>query len=91
MIAALTQNTLSVHQVFFSISFHCHLYKNVDKERIDEVVKLVGLESRINDNDAIIFFNYRPDRAREITKAINFADFDGFERKKVLKNEGQMT
>ncbi|MCQ2753810.1 MAG: 2,3-bisphosphoglycerate-independent phosphoglycerate mutase [bacterium] len=45
-----------------------------------------GEESRIHDNDSIIFFNYRPDRAREITKAINFADFDGFERKKVLKN-----
>ena len=43
-------------------------------------------KSRIKDNDAIIFFNYRPDRAREISKAINFADFDGFERKKVLKN-----
>lgn len=43
-------------------------------------------ESRIHDNDSIIFFNYRPDRAREITKAINFADFDGFDRKKVLKN-----
>lgn len=43
-------------------------------------------ESRIHDNDSIIFFNYRPDRAREITKAVNFADFDGFERKKVLKN-----
>ena len=42
--------------------------------------------SRIHDNDAIIFFNYRPDRAREISKAINFSDFDGFERKKVLKN-----
>ena len=45
-----------------------------------------GEESRIKDNDAIIFFNYRPDRAREISKALNFADFDGFERKKVLKN-----
>ncbi|MCD8378162.1 MAG: 2,3-bisphosphoglycerate-independent phosphoglycerate mutase [Candidatus Gastranaerophilales bacterium] len=45
-----------------------------------------GDETRIHDNDAIIFFNYRPDRAREITKAINFADFSGFERKKVLKN-----
>ena len=42
--------------------------------------------SRIKDNDAIIFFNYRPDRAREITKAINFKDFDGFDRKKVLNN-----
>lgn len=45
-----------------------------------------GEESRIHDNDSIIFINFRPDRAREITKAINFADFDGFERKKVLKN-----
>ena len=42
--------------------------------------------SRIHDNDAIIFFNYRPDRAREITKAINFKNFDGFNRKKVLNN-----
>ena len=42
-------------------------------------------ESRIHDNDSIIFFNYRPDRAREITKAVNFEDFDGFDRKKVLK------
>ncbi len=45
-----------------------------------------GEESRIHDNDAIIFFNYRPDRAREITKAINFEKFDGFERKTVRKN-----
>ena len=45
-----------------------------------------GEESRIHDNDSIIFFNYRPDRAREISKAINFENFDGFNRKKVLKN-----
>ena len=45
-----------------------------------------GEESRIHDDDAIIFFNYRPDRAREISKAINFTDFDGFNRKKVLNN-----
>jgi len=42
--------------------------------------------SRIKDGDSVIFFNFRPDRAREITKAINIADFNGFERKKVLKN-----
>ena len=60
-----------------------------DKGETDEFVlptAIGGEESRIHDNDAIIFFNYRPDRAREITKAINFTDFDGFERKKVLKN-----
>ncbi|MBD5402849.1 2,3-bisphosphoglycerate-independent phosphoglycerate mutase [bacterium] len=64
-----------------------------DKGETDEFVlpTVIGSEeevneSRIHDNDSIIFFNYRPDRAREITKAINFADFDGFNRKKVLKN-----
>jgi len=45
-----------------------------------------GEESRIHDNDAVIFWNFRPDRAREITKAINFVDFDGFERKVVRNN-----
>lgn len=45
-----------------------------------------GDESRIHDNDGIIFFNYRPDRAREISKAIMFEKFDGFERKAVRKN-----
>lgn len=51
-----------------------------------EPTMIGGEESRIHDNDSIIFFNFRPDRAREISKAINFAGFKGFERKKVRKN-----
>lgn len=43
-------------------------------------------DSRLNDNDAIIFFNFRPDRARELTRAINDPNFSGFSRKKVLEN-----
>lgn len=35
----------------------------------------------VQDKDSIIFFNFRPDRAREITRAFTFKDFDGFERK----------
>ena len=34
----------------------------------------------IQNNDSVIFFNFRPDRAREITIAINDKEFDGFER-----------
>ncbi len=34
----------------------------------------------IGRNDSIIFFNFRPDRAREITRAFTDEDFDGFER-----------
>ena len=34
----------------------------------------------IKDNDSIIFFNFRPDRAREITRAFCADEFDGFDR-----------
>lgn len=34
----------------------------------------------VKNNDSVIFFNFRPDRAREITRAINDKEFDGFER-----------
>ena len=36
--------------------------------------------------DAVIFFNFRPDRAREITRAFVDPDFDGFKRDAVLKD-----
>lgn len=45
-----------------------------------------GENSRIQDNDSVIFWNFRPDRAREISKAVTFENFDGFERKAVRKN-----
>ncbi|MDR2778688.1 MAG: 2,3-bisphosphoglycerate-independent phosphoglycerate mutase [Puniceicoccales bacterium] len=40
---------------------------------------------KIEDNDSIVFFNFRGDRPREITKAFTHADFIGFPRKKLLK------
>ena len=40
----------------------------------------------VNDNDAMIMFNFRPDRAREITRAFVDGDFDGFDRKKTIDN-----
>ncbi len=48
----------------------------------DEFVEPVVCDSdgTISDNDSIIFFNYRPDRAREITRALVDPDFDGFHR-----------
>lgn len=35
----------------------------------------------ISDGDSVIFMNFRPDRARQITRAFVDADFDGFARK----------
>ncbi|WP_027398813.1 2,3-bisphosphoglycerate-independent phosphoglycerate mutase [Anaerovorax odorimutans] len=40
----------------------------------------------VNDNDSIIMFNFRPDRAREITRCFVDKNFNGFERKKFVKN-----
>ena len=37
--------------------------------------------SPIKENDSVIFFNFRPDRAREITRAFCDDAFSGFERK----------
>ncbi|MGB8453350.1 MAG: 2,3-bisphosphoglycerate-independent phosphoglycerate mutase [Anaerocolumna sp.] len=36
----------------------------------------------IKENDSVIFFNFRPDRAREITRAFCDDDFTGFKREK---------
>ena len=35
---------------------------------------------KISENDSVIFFNFRPDRAREITRTIVDPEFSGFER-----------
>ena len=52
----------------------------------DEFVKPVVCrpDGVINEGDSVIFMNFRPDRAREITWALNLPDFDGFARKKTV-------
>jgi len=44
-----------------------------ERGETDEFIKptLVGDEGRIRDGDAVIFFNFRPDRARQLTDALN--------------------
>jgi len=37
-------------------------------------------DSRIHDGDSVIFFNFRPDRARELSRALTFEDFQEFDR-----------
>ncbi len=62
--------------------------KSYEAEVFDEfVIPTVILENgkptaTIQENDSIIFFNFRPDRAREITRAFCDVDFKGFERPK---------
>ena len=55
----------------------------------DEFVKATSISEdgtspvKVEDGDAVIFMNFRPDRAREITNAFVDAEFDGFERARV--------
>ena len=61
-----------------------------DEGKADEfVVPFVVTENgapraAIEDGDSVVFFNFRPDRAREITHAFCDDTFDGFEREKKL-------
>lgn len=60
-------------------------YKN---KEFDEFIKpsIVGSPKTINNGDAVIFFNFRPDRMRQITEAICEKDFDKFPRKNLNFN-----
>jgi len=57
-----------------------------DRDETDEFVKpTVVMENgapvaTIKDGDSVVFFNFRPDRAREITRAFCDDDFKGFDR-----------
>ena len=42
---------------------------------------VVDKEGTIKANDSVVFFNFRPDRARQITRTFVDESFDGFERK----------
>ena len=55
-------------------------------DKTDEFVEpvVVCAEGVINAGDSVIFMNFRPDRAREMTWALNLPDFDGFARKKTV-------
>lgn len=52
-------------------------------EVTDEFVlpTVIDKEGTVKPNDSIVFFNFRPDRAREITRTFVDPDFKGFERR----------
>ncbi|NLM53275.1 MAG: 2,3-bisphosphoglycerate-independent phosphoglycerate mutase [Firmicutes bacterium] len=65
-----------------------HALENAyEREETDEFVRptvIVGENglplATINSQDAVIFFNFRPDRARQITRALTDEEFAGFDR-----------
>ena len=67
------------------------------REEFDEFVKPTVIVENdkpiatIKQNDSVIFFNFRPDRAREITRVFVDKNFDGFEKKFLYVNYVCMT
>ncbi len=57
--------------------------KSVNDEFV--IPTTIGPVVPINNMDGMIMFNFRPDRAREITRALVDSKFKGFRRKKILK------
>lgn len=54
----------------------------------DEFINPLAIKDtpRISDNDAIILFNFRPDRMKQLSTSIIDIDFKSFDRHKILKN-----
>ena len=69
----------------------CAVQNSYDNGKNDEFVEpAVVMENgkpvaTVQDGDSVIFFNFRPDRAREITRAFCCDDFDGFAREKRIQ------
>lgn len=76
-------------------SVNDYLQESYKKEVFDEFVEpglVVDPKTNepialIEDNDGVIFFNFREDRARQLTKAFTLPGFEKFERKKYLEIE----
>ena len=62
--------------------------KSYEQEVFDEFVEPIVMcnndgtpVAKIEENDSVIFFNFRPDRARQITRSLVDKSFDGFDKK----------
>ena len=71
----------------------CGIKASYENKVTDEFVVPFAVEGYegMGDNDGVIFFNFRPDRARELTHAFTDTEFTGFERKGAVKAFATMT
>jgi 2,3-bisphosphoglycerate-independent phosphoglycerate mutase len=59
-----------------------YIKKSYDQNITDEFIEPIRMsENFLKDGDSLICFNFRPDRARQIIKALSVEEFSDFERK----------
>ncbi len=86
----LAYNAMTKGEGETAVSGPAAIQQSYDNDKTDEfVLPTVVVEdgkpvATIKDGDSVIFFNFRPDRAREITRAFcdNDSEFKGFDRKR---------
>ncbi len=54
--------------------------EGITDEFLKPAIFCEGNTQRVRDEDVVFFFNFRADRARELSRAILYPDFDGFDR-----------
>ena len=65
-----------------NISPQDYIKKSYDENITDEFIEPIRMsENHLKDGDSLICFNFRPDRARQIIKALSEKVFSDFERK----------
>ncbi|MCE5286139.1 MAG: 2,3-bisphosphoglycerate-independent phosphoglycerate mutase [Pelosinus sp.] len=78
-------NALVYREGLKAASAHAAVVQSYEKNETDEFVLPTVIESAgcagIKANDGVIFFNFRPDRGREMTRALVDPKFTGFMRK----------
>ena len=86
----LAYNALTKGEGLQAASAVAAVAESYDREETDEFVKPTVVMKNgapvatIKDGDSVIFYNFRPDRAREITRSFCDDDFKGFDRGKRL-------
>ena len=84
----LAYNAITFGEGVAAESAEAAMQQSYDKGETDEFVKpSVVMDGQkplatVNENDSVIFFNFRPDRARQLTASYIKPEFDGFDRKK---------
>lgn len=68
-----------------------YIQESYDAGVTDEFIKPVrirqnGQAVRIEDGDIVVFFNFRPDRARQLSRALYDSQFNGFDRKRIIED-----
>lgn len=79
---ALAYNALTLGEGYAADTAVEGLKAAYERGEKDEFVKptIIGSPQTIQQGDGIIFFNFRPDRARQLTRVLSDPNFDGFDR-----------